>query len=77
MDFRNAEQQFNENSQIEWRQFANYNKSILRLLAKTDYPSPRSAAEGFAKKVFGKNPSEIKWQNLFSSLSVGKPISKW
>ena len=69
--------QFNANSQKEWRQFANYNKSILRLLAKTDYPSPRSAAEGFAKKVFGKNPSEIKWQNLFSSLSVGKPISKW
>jgi hypothetical protein len=69
--------QFNANSQKEWRQFANYNKSILRLLAKTDYPSPRSAAEGFAKKIFGKKPGEIKWQNLFSSLSVGKSINKW
>ena len=69
--------QFNANSKKEWRRFANYNKSILRLLAKTDYPSPRSAAEDIAKKLFKKDPEKIKWQNLFSSLSVGKPISKW
>jgi hypothetical protein len=69
--------QFNANSQKEWRRFADYNTSILRWLANTDYPSPISAAEGFAKKIFGKNPSDIKWQNLFSSLSVGKSLSKW
>jgi hypothetical protein len=76
-EISDLKRQFNANSKKEWRRFANYNTSIQSLLAKTEYPSPKSAAEAMAKKVFGKNPSEIKWQNLFSSLSVGKPISKW
>ena len=69
--------QFNENSKKKWRQFANYNQSIIKLLASTDFPSPRSAAEDIAKKLFKKDPNEIKWQNLFSSLSVGKSLKYW
>ena len=68
---------FNSVSQKNWPMFKKYNKSIKTVLNKNKYIDPRSAAYDILDRVFKQDPGEVKLQNIFSSLTVGKKLSKW
>ena len=76
-NLRGLKDHFNSFSQKNWTKFEKYNRLIKKLLNSKSYRNPRSAAEDIIVKVFKKDPNKVKLQNLFSSLSVGRSLSKW
>ncbi|MHC4459005.1 MAG: hypothetical protein ACYS0I_18340 [Planctomycetota bacterium] len=68
---------FNSVSRKNWPMFENYNKSIKKRLRKKNHKDPKSAADDILNRVFKQNPGEVKLQDIFSSLSVGKKLSSW